>query len=214
MLNLGRPVLCALLLWIVPVSCSLPGKPASPPMQTFVLQGSGSLPGVPPARARPCLSLRISSPTAAPGVGSARMAYSQEANRLDYFAYHAWVDAPAKMLSSLMTRTLESSGLFGAVVSGSPEVRTQLRLDSELLRLQQEFDGSDSRLLLDVRVALVDVPSRTLLGSRSFSYSITAGAANPEAGVAAANQAADRFVADLEEFLAASIAPISCAGSN
>ena len=142
------------------------------------------------------------------------MAYSEQANRLDYFAYHAWVDTPARMLSNLIQQALEGSGLFGAVLSGSPEIRTELRLDSELMRLQQDFQGSDSSLVLDVRVNLVDVDKRVLLGSRALSYSVAARAANPEAGVAAASQAADQFVSDLVQFLAASVSPIECPVPN
>lgn len=204
------------LLALLPVlhACSLPGRAHAPSLQTYTLQASQASQAVnaaAPAAARKCLSIRVSSPRTAPGFTTSRMAYSEQADRVDYFAYHEWVDTPARMLAHLEAQGLDASGLFGAVLSGSPEIRTDLRLDSELIRLLQEFTGSGSTLALDIKVTLVDVKSRSLLGSKRFSYSEAASKANPEAGVAAANRATDAFLADFLAFLEQSIAPIACA---
>jgi cholesterol transport system auxiliary component len=200
------------LLALLPVldACSLPGRAQAPSLQTYVLQASQAVKASAPAAARKCLSIRVSSPAAAPGFTTSRMAYTEQANRLDYFAYHEWVDTPARMLARLEAQGLDASGLFGAVLSGSPEIRTDLRLDSEMIRLLQEFTGSGNTLALDIKVTLVDVKSRSLLGSKRFSYSEAASKANPEAGVAAANRATDTFLADLLAFLEESIAPVAC----
>ena len=215
---LGR--LCSLRTWLafgllalLPVlnACSLPGREQAPSPQTYVLQASQAVKASAPAAARKCLSIRVSTPRTAPGFATSRMAYTEQADRLDYFAYHEWVDTPARMLAHLEAQGLDASGLFGAVLSGSPEIRTDLRLDSELTRLLQEFTGSGNALALDIKVTLVDVKSRSLLGSKRFSYSQATSKANPEAGVAAANQAIDAFLADLLAFLEESIAPIACA---
>jgi len=138
------------------------------------------------------------------------MVYSTQAPRLDYFAYHEWADTPARMIAAMIETRLDASGLFGAVLRGSSDVRTDLRLDSELMRLQQNVKGADSAVELTIKVSLVDVSSRSLLDAKTFSYKQTASGANPEAGAAAANQAANRFLADLTAFLSRSIARFNC----
>ena len=190
--------------------CSLPGTKPALAKQAYLLQGDGTH-GVPAAgKAKPCLSLRVSTPASAPGFGTTRMAYVVESPRLDYFAYHEWADTPAKMTAAIIGGRLDASGLFGAVLTGSADVRTDLRLDSELIRLRQMIDGASSAVELVIKVGLIDVSSRSLLAAKTFSYTEAAAGANPPAGVAAANRAADRFLTDLINFVADSIAAIDC----
>jgi ABC-type uncharacterized transport system auxiliary subunit len=139
------------------------------------------------------------------------MAYSTEPNRLDYFAYHEWIAPPAKMIASSMESRLQAAGLFSVVLVDSPDIRTDLRLDSEAQVLQQDFTGDGSTLNFTTRVNLVEVETRTLLGSETFSYREPAGE-NAEAGVLAANRAANLFLDDLTAFLAAAIEKIECPG--
>ncbi|HEX7719104.1 MAG TPA: ABC-type transport auxiliary lipoprotein family protein [Woeseiaceae bacterium] len=189
--------------------CSLPGPRERTISQHFMLDGGRSHePNVQVSRT--CLDLRVSSPGSAPGFGTSRMAYINAPPRLDYFAHHAWVDAPARMLETLLVTRLDRAGMFGAILSGAQDVRTELRLDSELQRLVQTFDESGSAVSLEIRVVLINNASRSLAGSRTFSYLETADDENPLAGVAAANRAANRFVDDLLEFLGDTIDSYEC----
>ena len=190
-------------------ACSLPGPSQQAEKQYFVLQDQGVSNAVSNPGAMPCLSLRITTPGSAAGLNTARMAYSTEPNRLDYFAYHEWIAPPAKMLVSLMESHLQASGLFSAVLAGSPDVRTDLRLDSELQVFQQDFTGDGDSLNFTIRVNLVEIKSRHLLGSETFNYREPA-AGNAEAGVAAANRAVDRFLDELTGFLVTSVKNLGC----
>ena len=203
----GRLLMAVLILFAA--ACSLPGKPQTQARQTYLLQGNASAAAATGAASKPCLSLRVSTPVSAPGFGTARMAYSTQPQRLDYFAFHEWVDTPARMLAAMMENRLDASGLVGAVLTGSADVATDLRLDSELKRLQQDFNGADSMLTLEIKLSLVDVTGRRLLDAKTFSYTENA-SADPQAGVAAANRAAERFLADMTEFLMQSISHLSC----
>ena len=201
-------------------ACSLPGKSAAKAKQTYLLQAKGlegrgsqdgGQGGVSPAdEARRCLSLRVTTPASAPGFTTIRMVYTRQPQRLDYFAYHEWADTPARMLGSMMEARLDSSGLFGAVLSGSTDIRTNLRLDAELKSLQQDFSGDVSMLSLQIKVDLIEVSGRSLLASKTFSYAEAAGA-DPASGAAAANRAAQQFLADLTAFVAEAISPLACA---
>lgn len=191
-------------------ACSLPGSSKGTMKQVFVLQGEAGSTVSGDLTAMHCLSLRLSLPESAPGFNTVRMAYQIEPNRLDYFAYHEWAATPARMLASVMEGRLDASGMFGAVISGSADIRTELRLDSEVLALQQDFSEQTSAVWLAIKVNLVDVSNRSLIGSRAFSYRVPAAEQNAEAGVVAANQATDQYLNDLLAFLSESVSSIQC----
>jgi ABC-type uncharacterized transport system auxiliary subunit len=190
-------------------ACSLPGPSKQTEKQFFVLQDHGVSSPVPNPDAKPCFSLRITMPDSAAGLNTARMTYSTEPNRLDYFAYHEWIAPPAKMLATLMESHLQASGLFSAVLVGSADVRTDLRLDSEVRVFQQDFTKDDGTLNVTIRGNLVEVQSRSLLGSETFVYHEPA-VGNAEAGVVAANRAVNRYLDELTGFLDVSIRNLEC----
>jgi cholesterol transport system auxiliary component len=142
------------------------------------------------------------------------MAYTKQPPRLAYFAYNEWVDTPARMVAAMLGEHLEASGLFRAVLTGSADIRTDLRLDSEIRSLQQDFNASGSTLFLEIKVSLIDVSSRSLLNARSFRYREPVDHEGPEAGAVAANRAADRFLTDLKQFVADTIGGLDCPAGN
>jgi cholesterol transport system auxiliary component len=192
-------------------ACSILNRPEPATKNAYLLQGTQTAEStVTAATARHCLELRVSPPAAAPGFTTSGMMYVTEPPRLDYFARNEWVDTPARMLGAMIESRLDTAGLFGAIVSGATDIRTDLRLDTQLLRLAQEFEGDGSRVVLVVKVTVIDVTKRASLGSRTFSYAEPAPAANPEAGAQAANRAADRFMDDLLLFLQNTNRSLTC----
>lgn len=195
--------------------CSLPGASHGPAKQAYLLHVDHPASKSPvPAESTSCVTLRISPPQSAPGFMTSRMAYMTKPPRIDYFAYHEWVDTPARMLASTLESRLDNIGLFGAVVSGSADIRANYRLDLEVQRLLQVFDAETTYILLAVKVNLVDVSTRALLSARTFSYQETADGSNPEAGASAANRATERFVDDLVASLSTSFQTIDCSPSQ
>ncbi|MFI4932554.1 MAG: ABC-type transport auxiliary lipoprotein family protein, partial [Burkholderiales bacterium] len=110
--------------------------------------------------------LAVSPPRAAPGFDSAAMAYVQKEHALDHFATHRWADTPARMLGQLLTRTLEDTGSFRAVVPAGSGLQADLRLDTEIVLLRQSFLARPSRVEFTLRAQLVDVPGRRVLATR------------------------------------------------
>lgn len=206
MVHPGIPIfITAALLSIT--ACSIPGPSKQTAKQFFVLQDQGV--SITAPASKPCFSLRITTPGSAAGLNTTRMAYSIDPNRLDYFAYHEWIAPPAKMIAALMESRLQAAGLFCAVMAGSPDVRTELRLDSEVQVFQQDFTSNGDFLNLAIKVNLVEMQTRTLLGSETFTYQEPA-AGDAEAGVAAANRAINRFLDELTGFLVSSIKKMEC----
>ena len=144
--------------------------------------------------------LAISPPRAAPGVDSAAMAYVQQAHALDHYATHRWADTPARMLDPLLTRTLEDTGSFRAVVQASGGVQADLRLDTEIVQLRQSFLTRPSRVEFTLRTQLVDVPGRRVLATRYVEAVQEAPSDDAAGGVIAANAAVGRALAQVAAF--------------
>jgi cholesterol transport system auxiliary component len=144
--------------------------------------------------------LAISPPRGAPGVDSAAMTYVSEAHRLDHYATHRWADTPARMLDPLLTRALEDTGRFRAVVQVRSGVRGDLRLDTEIVRLRQSFLAQPSRVELALRAQLVDVAGARVLATRHVEVEQEAPSNDAAGGVAAANAAVARALVQLAEF--------------
>jgi cholesterol transport system auxiliary component len=144
--------------------------------------------------------LTVAEPTAAPGFESPRMLYVKRPNQLETFAHNEWVDAPAHMLAPLLVRALERSGAFAAVTDAASGVAAELRLETELVRLQQEFTGHPSRVRLVLRVQLSEVRSRRVLGVREIEALEDAPSEDPYGGVVAANRAAEKALAAVASF--------------
>ena len=144
--------------------------------------------------------LAISPPRAAPGADSAAMAYVPKAHALDHYATHRWADTPARMLGPLLTRTLEDTGSFRAVVQASSGVQAALRLDTEIVQLRQSFLARPSRVEFTLRAQLVDVPGRRVLATRYVEAVQEAPSDDATGGVTAANAAVERALAQVAAF--------------
>lgn len=147
-------------------------------------------------------TLLISTPRAAAGFDSPRIIYVREPHKLEYFAHSEWIDTPARMLSPLIVAAVENSGAFRAVVHTPSSASGDLRLDTDILQLQQEFGGGTSRVRFVLRAYLVEDASRRVIASREFEALATAPSADPYGGVVAANQAVRAVLENLAAFCA------------
>jgi cholesterol transport system auxiliary component len=128
------------------------------------------------------------------------MAYVQQPHGLNYFAASRWADTPARMLGPLIAHALEETESFRAVVQTSGTLPADLRLDIELVRLQQDFKARPSRVQLTLRAQLIDVRGKRLLAVQQFDDIETAATDDAFGGVAAANRLVQRVLGGLAEF--------------
>jgi cholesterol transport system auxiliary component len=152
------------------------------------------------ARARRDIVVEVSAPRASPGFETPRIAYVQRPYELDYFANNQWADAPPRMLGPILAQALEQSGSFSAVVQAPSIVAPDVRVVSELLRLQQNFETRPSRMEITLRVQLIDVRSRRLLATRVLEATENAPSDDPYGGVTAANIALQRILDQFADF--------------
>jgi cholesterol transport system auxiliary component len=150
-------------------------------------------------------SLLVEAPGAAAGYDSAEMVYVRQAHQLEHFAHHRWADAPARMLEPLLVDSAAASGLFRTVISGRGRAGIELRLDTELVLLRQEFLQQPSRVRLVLRAHLLETRSGSPVASRRFEVEEPAPADTPYGGVLAANRAVARLLHELQGFLRSAV---------
>lgn len=183
----------------------LPSTSASPP-SFYTLDNVGSAPAArretPAAERAAAPTLIVSPPHAASGFDSQRIIYVRDAHRLEYYAHSEWVDPPARMLAPLIVATLENSGTFRAVVLTPSAAAGELRLDSEIIRLQHDLGSQPSRVRFTLRAYIVDNTTRQVLAWREFDESTPVASETPYGSVVAANRAVHAVLENLASFSA------------
>jgi cholesterol transport system auxiliary component len=186
-------------------------KPAPPPARYTLDTSPATV--TRPAVTRPARAdgpiLLVALPTSAPGHDSARMVYLMQAQALQAYAFHEWVDTPARMLAPLLVRALQDGGAFRAVLLSASSARGGLRLETEVLRLQQDFGSRPSRVRLTLRAVLVDSATRAPLAWREFDASLAAASDDAPGGAAAAAELTRQTLAAMADFAATAAAATS-----
>lgn len=175
-------------------------KPPPPPARHTLDGGGPTQPPRPPRADAPVLV--VATPTAAPGHDTRRMVYLRRAQELEAFAFHEWVEPPALMLAPLLVRALQDGGAFRAVLQAPSAATGGWRLETELVRLQQDFGMRPSQLRLGLRAVLLDSRTRQVIAWREFDSQVATASDDPTAGVRAAHQATVLVLAALVAFCA------------
>jgi len=151
-------------------------------------------------------TLIVNPPHAAAGFDSRRIIYLRQAHKLEYFAHSEWVDTPARMLAPLIVAGLENRGLFRAVVLTPSAATGDLRLDTEIIRLQHEFGTKPSSVRFTLHAYLVEVKSRRVLAWQELEAIVPSESDNPYGGVLAANRAVQAVLERLAAFCTETLA--------
>jgi cholesterol transport system auxiliary component len=195
--------LLALALALSACSGTLLPRPPAPPAR-FTLDGPRNAPLPATNRAAgtatPSLAIAVALPRAASGYDSRHMLYQRRPLELEAFAFHEWVETPAQMLAPLLVRALQDSGAFRVVLLAPSTALAGWRLESELIRLHQDFSTRPSQLRLGLRAVLVDVVSRQVIAWREFELGVAAAGDDPVAGVQAAHQATLQLMQAVADF--------------
>lgn len=186
--------------------CGCAALTPSPPPRFFSLDdaraAARAVPQTGTTAAATAPTLIISPPHAAAGFDSSHIIYVRQASQLERYAHNEWVDTPSRMLAPLIVAAIGQSGAFRAVVESPSTVAGDMRLDTEVLRLQHEFLGKPSRVRFTLRAYLVDNVSRQVLASREFEAVAAAPSEDAYGGVMAANEAVRRVLEGLTVFCA------------
>ena len=178
-------------------------KPASAPHpKHYSLADARSLAPMVRTVAAATRTLIVNPPHAAAGFDSEHIIYVRQPGQPEYFAHNEWVDTPARMLAPLIVAAVERSGAFRAVVQMPSIAAGDMRLDTEILRLQHEFLEKPSRVRFTLRAYLVETGNRRVIASREFEAIATSASEDPHGGVVAATQAVREVLEELSAFCA------------
>lgn len=191
--------IAAALFTLVLAGCSAFRPPEPVSVRAYLLEAqvdrSGQVESIP-------LVLTVSPPRATPGYDTVHMAFLRQPHLLEYFAKNRWAETPAKMLGPLIVRALELRTGFKSVTSADGMVKGDVRLDTEITLLQQEFTTSPSRLHMRLRVQLVEQASLRVLATQVFDAVEPAPADDPYGGVIAANRMLPSLLGQVADFAA------------
>lgn len=175
--------------------CSLPvAPPVEDVTHTLSLDPQVSIPAPLPAGR----TLLVAPLTAAPGYTSPAMAYRVSPHELRYFARQRWVDSPARLIEQALIDGLSSTGSH-TTVAGSG-ARPDYRLLTDLVQLEQDFTVTPSRVRLVLRIQLVDVRARRLLGGNTLRFEQITPSDDAPGGVVAANRLLEQAVHEVAQF--------------
>jgi cholesterol transport system auxiliary component len=189
--------LLLLLASLLVAACGGLAAPKVASQNIYVLEG---VPVIQAAQARRDLVIAVSLPRALPGFDTSQMAYVEKPHELNYFVTSRWADTPARMLEPLIAQAIEQTGGFKAVVETSGVIPADVRLDTELVRLQQDFQTRPSRVQFTLRARLVDVRGKRLLAVQEFDEVENADSEDAYGGVTAANRLLQRMLGRLAGF--------------
>jgi len=151
--------------------------------------------------------LQVAMPQAVAGFDSQGMTYIRHPAQLERYTRSQWVDTPAHMLLPLLVRSLEASGQYQAVLSANTSnLSGEIRVDTEILRLQQEFIPQQaSRVHLVLRVQVFHLVERNILATQVFDLNETAPSEDAQGYVAATNQAIIKWLPAFQRFVSKAI---------
>ena len=183
---------------ILTIGCSVFQPVKVEPITTYALTGNTNV--IVNEKQRGSKNIVVSVTKASPGYATDQMVYVKKPYQLEYYTKNKWVQPPAKMLQPLIMKALQTSGNFHAVTMAPFFGMYDYRLDTELLKLQQEFTGNTSVERLEMSAQLVRASDQKIVATRNFVYVIPVREYTPYGGVIAANQAVNQWLIDLKRF--------------
>lgn len=136
------------------------------------------------------LTILVSVPISNPGYQTSAMIYTLTPYELSSYVNSQWIAPPAEMLIPLLVQALRRTGYFYSVISSPFFGVTSYRLDTRLLKLQQEIFFPINRIRLTIEASLIKSGTNQIIASHLFEALVTTRIHNPYGSVLAANQAA------------------------
>ena len=147
-----RIVLATLPALAVAAGCSSIIPPA-PEITSYQLSPKSTFP---PNLPRVGGVLLIETPTAAPGLGSARIALVRQANQLEYYAGADWVDVLPTLVRTRLVQSFDNSRAIDATSGRAAGPIPDYRLVVNIRHFEAVYgslaDGPDTWVALDVRL--------------------------------------------------------------
>jgi cholesterol transport system auxiliary component len=200
--SLRFAMLLGVALWMSACSSLLPKAPPTPSFYTLGSVGNKAPRDQKLGPTGP--TLLVNPMRAASGFDSAHIIYTRSPQQLEHFARSEWADTPARMLAPWLVEVLSTeltrSASVGAVLLAPSSASSEYAIDTDLIRLQQDFSVQPSQVRLTLRVALIQTTTRRVLAVREFDATEPAATDDPRGGVQAAQIVSARVLLEVAEF--------------
>ena len=174
----------------------LPGQ--SPPPRLFRLTPKSTFDA-----ALPTVSwqLIVEEPLAPGGLNTTRISLLRSPTEIEYYARTGWADRAPAMTQLLIVESFENSGRIIAVGREAIGLRADFVLKTELREFQAEYNaGRPPTVRVRMNAKLVQMPQRSIIGSRSLERTVVAQADRMESIVAAFDDALGKVLRGLVEW--------------
>ncbi len=165
---------------------TLPGPGTTP--QLYVLHPRlGAIADAPEAK----WQLVVAVPEAPENLDSDRIALSQTALTMNYYADCAWTDRAPALIQGLLVEAFEKSGKMPAVGRDTEGLRADYLLQSDLRAFEARYDAPDAAptVVVHLAVRLVNTEESQIVARLDSEHSVQAVANTVPAAVDAFNEA-------------------------
>jgi cholesterol transport system auxiliary component len=104
------------------------------------------------------------------------------------------------MLAPLLAEAMNATGEFQALYATPGAFSARYRLDTELIRIHQDFTQQPSSVHITLRAQLVSMGENRVIATRLFDVREASETEDAYGGVQAANRATVRLLAELAQF--------------
>ena len=132
---------------------------------------------------------------------SEQIVFSRSDGTRSQYQFARWTERPGKRFADLMRARLDRQGAWNVSASGG-YVRGDMLLDTELVEFYHDAASEPGQMRLVLRVELVDLKRRALLGRRVFEQQVPLTTYDAAGAAQAANLAVSRALDELSAWLA------------
>lgn len=139
----------------------------------------------------------VMMPDTSSAYNTSRMAFTVRQYQISYYANSRWIEGPSEMMLPLLTKTLQKTQRFKAVLSPPYSGQTDYALRTQIKTLLIDYTSCVPVLRLTMQEDLLSAYSGRLIASREFTTTEQLPQKSPYGAVYAANQATKRLLAQI-----------------
>lgn len=129
------------------------------------------------------------------------MIYVNQHYQVSAFIENNWDVPPSEMLFPLLVQSLQNTGYFHAVIPAPSFAYTDWRLDTHLIKLQQDFTRKPSVVEFQMTATLINDEQSSIVANKLFSVEVPAPMETPYGGVLAANKACQQVMEEMSAWV-------------
>ncbi len=170
------------------------------PQTTYVLTSFKGVTTPMHVATRSRTSVLITNTIASAGYRSNQMLYMVSPYELKAYANNVWAAPPATFVTNIIQQSIIDQRYFSAVVVAPFSGTATYRVDTKLLKLQQEFLLPESHVRIQLSATLINNTTNRVIATHIFEVVVPSPGNNAYSGVIAANKGITEISNNLAHF--------------